>query len=137
MPRPSSLEDERLYNIIKRGCDSHNLFNDEQRFTNVDLHLGYDLPSDTHVWADMLYSKQKKGFIVPNRMSQKYGDTGYNTPINPDFPASDGEYMYGGMGAYPEVGSWWEKERCCSMWEPSRISSATVNWSCAIGRTTA
>jgi outer membrane receptor protein involved in Fe transport len=100
------------YSIAARKMESDGyLSNGEQRFSNVDLHLGYDLPTDTHVWADVLYSKQKKGFIVPNRVSQKYGDTGYNTPINPDFPASDGEYMYGGMGAYPEPGSWWEKTR--------------------------
>ncbi|MGD8561383.1 MAG: TonB-dependent receptor [Desulfarculaceae bacterium] len=100
------------YSIAARKMESDGyLWNGEQRFTNVDLHLGYDLPTDTYLWADVLYSKQKKGFIVPNRVSQKYGDPGYNSPINPDYPASDGEYMYGGMGAYPEPGSWWEKER--------------------------
>ena len=100
------------YSIGARKMDSDGyLWNGEQRFTNVDLHLGYDLRTGTKLWTDVLYSKQKKGFIVPNRVSGKYGTPGYDSPINPDYPASDGEYMYGGMGAYPESGSWWEKER--------------------------
>lgn len=100
------------YSIAARRMDSDGyLWNGEQRFTNVDLHLGYDLPTDTYLWADVLYSKQKKGFIVPNRVSARYNTPGYSQAINGDYPASDGEYMYGGMGATPEPGSWWEKER--------------------------
>ena len=78
---------------------------------NVDLHLGYDLSTSTHLWADIGYSKLKKGFIVNNRVSKDFTDPNYDKPLDPDFPASDGEFMYGGMGAYPEPGSWWEKEK--------------------------
>ncbi len=100
------------YSIAARKLDSDGyLYNGEQRYGNVDLHLGYDLPTDTFVWADVQYSKVKKSFIVNNRLNKNYGEPGYDSPNNPDYPASDGEYMYGGMGAYPEVGSWWEKEK--------------------------
>jgi len=100
------------YSIAARKLDSDGyLWNGEQRLANIDLHLGYDLPTDTKLWLDILYSKQKKGFIVANRVNKKYGEPGYSSPINPDYPVSDGEIMYGGMGAYSETGSWWKKER--------------------------
>lgn len=100
------------YSIAARKLDSDGyLYNGEQRYGNVDLHLGYDMPTDTYLWADLQYSKVKKSFIVNNRVNKKYGEPGYDSPLNSDYPASDGEYMYGGMGAYPEVGSWWEKEK--------------------------
>lgn len=100
------------YSIAARKLSSEGyLWNGEQHYGNVDWHLGYDLPTATHLWADLQYSKVKKGFIVNNRVSKKYGEPGYDTPRNPNYPVSDGEYMYGGMGAYPESGSWWEREK--------------------------
>jgi len=48
---------------------------------------------------------------VPNRAANDLDGLEYNTPVDPDFPASDGEYMYGGMGAYPDAGSFWEKKK--------------------------
>jgi len=78
---------------------------------NVDLHLGCDFSFHGRLTADLTYSKLRKGFIVPNRAALDPDDPFFDTPIDPDFPASDGEYMYGGMGAYPEPGSWWEKEK--------------------------
>lgn len=100
------------YSLAGRLLESDGyLWNGDQRFGNLDLHVGYDLPTATYLWTDFLYSKVKKGFIVNNRVSKKYGDPAYDTPRNPDYPASDGEYMYGGMGAYAEPGSWWKKEK--------------------------
>ena len=87
------------------------LKNGDMDFGNLDLHLGYDLPTRTHVTADVAYRKLRKGFVVNNRQANDPEDPLYNVPIDPDYPASDGEYMYGGMGAYPEPGSWWEKEQ--------------------------
>ncbi|MFW5930877.1 MAG: TonB-dependent receptor, partial [Desulfosalsimonas sp.] len=78
---------------------------------NLDLHLGYDLSTQTHVYTDISYRKLKKGFIVNNRQSNDPDDPLYNIPDDPDYPASDSEYMYGAMGAFPEPGSWWEKEK--------------------------
>lgn len=80
-------------------------------FGNADLHLGYDFSFAGRLTADVNYSQLKKGFIVANRVSKDPDDAGYDMPIDPEFPASDGEYMYGGMGAYPEPGSWWEKKK--------------------------
>jgi iron complex outermembrane receptor protein len=100
------------YSIAAGVLDSDGyLRNGDFTFGNVDLHLGYDLPTSTYLWADIVYSKLEKGFIVNNRVSKDFDDPGYDTPLDPDFPASDGEFMYGGMGAYPEPGSWWEKEK--------------------------
>jgi hypothetical protein len=87
------------------------LKNGNMSFGNIEFHLGYDLSSTGRVTADMTYSQLKKGFIVPNRSVKDPDDPFYLTPVDPDFPASDGEYMYGGMGAYPEPGSWWEKKK--------------------------
>jgi len=80
-------------------------------FRNVDLHFGYDLPFAGKIKADITYTQLEKGFIVPNRTSKNPEDPSYATPIDTSYPASDGEYMYGGMGAYPEPGSWWEKKK--------------------------
>jgi iron complex outermembrane receptor protein len=87
------------------------LKNGDMEFGNVDLHLAYDLPTQTRVYADIAYRKLEKGFIMNNRQSNDPDNPLYDVPLDPDYPASDGEYMYGGMGAYPESGSWWEKER--------------------------
>lgn len=87
------------------------LRNGDLDFGHFDIRLGYDLPTRTHVSADISYRKLEKGFIVNNRQSNAPEDPLYDLPIDPDYPASDGEYMYGGMGADAEPGAWWEKER--------------------------
>jgi outer membrane receptor protein involved in Fe transport len=87
------------------------LKNGDLSFGNVDLHLGYDFDFNGRFTVDTMYSQIRKGFVVPNRQSNDPDDPNYNTPLDPDFAASDGEYMYGGMGAYPEPGSWWEKKK--------------------------
>jgi outer membrane receptor protein involved in Fe transport len=87
------------------------LKNGEMSFGNIDFHLGYDLGATGRLTADITYSQLKKGFIVPNRVEGDPEEAKYATAVDPDFPASDGEYMYGGMGAYPEPGSWWEKRK--------------------------
>jgi iron complex outermembrane receptor protein len=87
------------------------LKNGDLNFSNIDLHLGYDFPFAGRLTADITYSRLKKGFIVPNRTAKNFEDPNYDTPIDSEYPASDGEYMYGGMGAYPEPGSWWEKKK--------------------------
>ena len=87
------------------------LKNGNMSFGNIDFHLGYDLSSSGRLTADVTYSQLKKGFIVPNREKNDPDNANYITPVDPDYPSSDGEYMYGGMGAYPEPGSWWEKRK--------------------------
>jgi iron complex outermembrane receptor protein len=87
------------------------LKNGDLSFDNIDFHLGYDFRFAGRIRADITYSRMRKGFIVPNRSVKDYDDAGYFAPIDSSFPASDGEYMYGGMGAYPEPGSWWEKKK--------------------------
>ena len=87
------------------------LKNGDLDFGHIDLRLGYDLPTQTHIYADIAYRKLKKGFIVNNRQSNNPEDPLYDVPIDPDYPASDGEYMFGGMGADAEPGAWWEKKR--------------------------
>jgi iron complex outermembrane receptor protein len=87
------------------------LKNGELNLGNADFHLGYDFSFAGRLTVDVNYTQLKKGFIVANRLSKDPDDIGYDTAIDPDFPASDGEYMYGGMGAYPEPGSWWEKKK--------------------------
>jgi outer membrane receptor protein involved in Fe transport len=86
------------------------LHNGDLESGNMDLHLGYDVSAKTNVYSDIAYRKLKKGFIVNNRKSNDPDDPLYDVPVDPDYPASDGEYMYGGMGATAEPGSWWEKE---------------------------
>jgi hypothetical protein len=78
-----------------------NLKNGRLNQGNPDLHRGYDFPFAGRLTADIFYLQLKKGFIMANRVSKSPDDMGYSTAINPDFPASDGECMYGGMGAYP------------------------------------
>lgn len=78
---------------------------------NVNVHLGYDLPWKGKIKGDFQYINVKKGFIVSNRQSKDFDSPDYNKAIDRDYPASDGEIMYGGMGAYPEPGSWWKKEK--------------------------
>lgn len=87
------------------------LKNGDLDFGHINLRLGYDLPSLSHVYADIAYRKLKKGFVVNNRQANDPEDPLYDVPIDNDYPASDGEYMYGGMGGSAEPGSWWEKER--------------------------
>ena len=58
---------------------------------------------------DVSYSRIKKGFIVSNRASKNPDDPEYGQAVDPGFRPSDGEFMYGGMGGYPEPGSWWTK----------------------------
>ncbi len=87
------------------------LKNGDLSFDNIDFHLGYDFRFAGRIRADITYSRMKKGFIVPNRAVKDFDDSNYFTPIDSSYPASDGEYMYGGMGAYPEPGSWWEKKK--------------------------
>ncbi len=78
---------------------------------NAGLHLGYELPWQGKITCDLQYINVKKGFIVSNRQSRNYDDPRYDEAIDDSYPASDGEIMYGGMGAYPESGSWWKKEK--------------------------
>lgn len=78
---------------------------------NANLHLGYELPWHGKITWDLQYISVKKGFVVPNRKSRDYDDPDYDEPADKSYPASDGEIMYGGMGAYPEPGSWWKKEK--------------------------
>jgi len=78
---------------------------------NINLDLGYELPWKAKITGDLQYVRVRKGFIVPNRQSKDYDDPAYREAIDNSYPASDGEFMYGGMGAYPEPGSWWEKEK--------------------------
>ena len=90
---------------------------------NVDLHLGYDFSFKGRLTADVGYARIRKGFAVGNRRSKLYGDPLYDAPADPAFPASDGEIMYGGMGAGAEPGSWWDKKK----W------TADVNYEQALG----
>lgn len=87
------------------------LWNGNLNSQNGVLHLGYDFRFAGRVWADLSYSRFKKGFIVSNRTAKDPDDPGYLFPIDPAFPAADGEYMYGAMGGYPDPGAWWIKER--------------------------
>ena len=106
--KPGPFEYSLTANITK--SDGY-LKNGNLNFWNIDLHLGYDLPFTSRFTVDITYSRMKKGFIVPNRTARDFDDPGYSTPMDSTYPASDGEYMYGGMGAYPEPGSWWEKKK--------------------------
>jgi len=87
------------------------LRNGAMRMGNADVHLGYDFPFKGRLTADVNYVDIKKNFAVSNRTSKIYGETLYGIPIDADFPASDGEIMYGGMGANAEPGSWWNKRK--------------------------
>jgi outer membrane receptor protein involved in Fe transport len=87
------------------------LKNGDFEIKNMNLYAGYQLPWKGKITSDINYSWVKKGFIVSNRQSKDIDSPDYNKPIDRSYPASDGEIMYGGMGAYPEPGSWWKKEK--------------------------
>ena len=87
------------------------LSNGKMDFGYFNTHWGYDLPFRGRLTLDVSYSRIKKGFVVSNRVSKDPDEQGYEEAINTDFFPSDGEYMYGGMGAYPEPGSWWIKSK--------------------------
>lgn len=85
------------------------LWNGSMNFGYLNTHLGYDFSSRSRLTLDLSYSRIKKGFIVANRLSKSPDDSAYEQAKDPKFIPSDGEFMYGGMGAYPEPGSWWTK----------------------------
>jgi outer membrane receptor protein involved in Fe transport len=87
------------------------LYNGSFWTKNAALHLGYDLPWKGKFIVDVQYVEVQKGFIAPNRLNNVYGTPYYDTPKYRQYPASDGEIMYGGMGATPQRGSWWNKDR--------------------------
>ncbi|NWF99086.1 MAG: TonB-dependent receptor [Nitrospirae bacterium] len=87
------------------------LRNGDYWLKNANVNVGYELPWEGKITGSLQYVNVKKGFIVPNRKSKNYDDSDYEEPVDNSFPASDGEIMYGGMGAYPEPGSWWKKEK--------------------------
>jgi len=85
------------------------LANGNNSFGYFNAHLGYELPFRGRLTLDVSYSRIRKGFIVSNRAVKDFDDPGYDEALDADFLPADGEYMYGGMGAYPEPGSWWTK----------------------------
>ncbi len=85
------------------------LRNGNVNFGYLNTHFGYDFPFSGRLTLDVSYSRIKKGFIVSNRLSKSPDDPEYDEAIDSGFLPSDGEFMYGGMGAYPEPGSWWTK----------------------------
>ena len=87
------------------------LRNGGMHFANTEIHLGYDFGFKGRLMADMTYADIKKGFAVSNRASKVFDDPLYDTALDAGFPASDGEIMYGGMGATAEPGSWWTKKK--------------------------
>lgn len=87
------------------------LRNGAMRMGNLDLHLGCDFAWKGRLTADLNYVDLKKNFAVSNRASKVFGDPLYETSVDSGFPASDGEIMYGGMGANAEPGSWWTKRK--------------------------
>ncbi len=104
--KPGAFE----YSLSLGGTRSDGyLRNGTMKFGSADLHLGYDFSWKGRLTADVGYAAIRKGFIVPNREAQDPDNPAYIDPIVPGFPASDGEYMYGGMGGTPEPGSWWKK----------------------------
>lgn len=106
--KPSRLE----YTIAGNYARSDGyLRNGDFEVKNLTIYLGHDIHSDGKIKGNLCYSWVKKGFIVNNRKSKDYDSPEYEIPLNPRYPASDGEIMYGGMGAYPEDGSYWKRER--------------------------
>lgn len=87
------------------------LYNGRFRIKNLNLYGGLNLPWQGKLFANVQLLSITKGFLVNNRQSKDYDSPLYDSPRNPSFPASDGDIMYGGMGAYPEPGSFWTKER--------------------------
>jgi outer membrane receptor protein involved in Fe transport len=78
---------------------------------SADAHLGYDFDFKGRLTADVGFATTKKGFAVGNRTSKLYGEPNYGLALVADYPAADGEIMYGGMGATAEPGSWWKKTK--------------------------
>jgi outer membrane receptor protein involved in Fe transport len=106
--KPGAFE----YSVALGGNRSDGyLRNGAMKFGSADLHLGYDFSFKGRLTADISYAAIRKGFVVPNRVSQDPDSPDYVVPSDTGYPASDGEYMYGGMGAYPEPGSWWKKRK--------------------------
>ncbi len=100
------------YSLSTSFQDSNGyLRNGSFNLKNLELRFGYDLPWDGRLSTDLSYSRVKKGFVVFNRLSRDPQSPDYEVAADNKYPASDGEYMYGGMGAYPEPGAWWSKER--------------------------
>ncbi len=87
------------------------LWNGKLRSGDADVRLGYDFPFGGRLTADVMYAQVRKGFIVANRVAKNPDLSAYDSPVDNAFPASDGEYMYGGMGPYPSPGSYWNKEK--------------------------
>ena len=106
--KPSKFEYSIGGNYVK--SDGY-LRNGNFEVKNVTIYAGYSLPWDGKIKTNLAYSWVKKGFIVNNRKSKDYDSPDYDKPLDDRYPASDGEIMYGGMGAYPEDGSWWKRER--------------------------
>lgn len=104
--KPGAFE----YSLTGRLASSSGyLVNGGNDFGFFNTHLGYDFAFGGRLTFDLSYSRIKKGFIVSNRVSKSPDDPGYDEALSEDYLPSDGEYMYGGMGAYPEPGSWWNK----------------------------
>jgi outer membrane receptor protein involved in Fe transport len=97
---------------VSGGYSSSNgyLQNGDFRIKNINTYAGLNLPWQGKVFANVQLLSVTKGFLVNNRVSKNFDSTWYNISKN-DYPASDGDIMYGGMGAYPENGSFWTKER--------------------------
>jgi outer membrane receptor protein involved in Fe transport len=98
---------------VTAGADRSDgyLSNGNMSLGTADIHLGYDFPFKGRLTADIGYAAVKKGFAVGNRAAKIYGDPDYDTALDSGFLPSDGEFMYGGMGAYAEPGSWWKKNK--------------------------
>jgi len=100
---------------ISAGYSESNgyLYNGDFWIKNMSIYLGYELPWDGKITGNLQYTETKKGFIVPNRVSNNPDSPLYDVAKNTRYPASDGEIMYGGMGrrGQPEPGSWWNRER--------------------------
>ncbi|MBA4417664.1 MAG: hypothetical protein C0392_07110 [Syntrophus sp. (in: bacteria)] len=106
--KPGALE----YSITGGYAESNGyLYNGDYKMKNAGLRLGYEFPWKGKLYGDIQYVEVNKGFIVANRMNKNYDSAYYDTPKIRNYPASDGEIMYGGMGAYPERGSWWNRTK--------------------------
>ena len=87
------------------------LWNGNFRIKNINSSLGFNLPWQGKLFANIQLLSITKGFLVNNRNDKNYDSPLYHSPRNPNYAPSDGDIMYGGMGAYPEPGSSWTKER--------------------------
>ncbi|MBM4288339.1 MAG: hypothetical protein FJ135_09375 [Deltaproteobacteria bacterium] len=87
------------------------LWNGNFRIKNINTYLGLNLPWQGKLFANVQFLSVTKGFLVNNRGAKDYDSPLYNSPVNPAYVPSDGDIMYGGMGAYPEPGSSWTKDR--------------------------